>query len=256
MATPPTIFAGVGSRMPIVTNTVSNAVTANTYFAPLVPNYAYPGQNVTLNNGPIMATNQQIKNAIDLLSTVDERQLEQMEAEFSLAYHKFSAFYERHISKQVAKDNALDWLLATKVPLCPVCGENDRVSLVCPQNDEREYFSAYCHDVVSFSADTSDYSPLNKELIDYITLNAPHLAYLVNDHLNCDRCHKSFDGSTFIKEFWDLNPPFEVITDWVKAGKPGLRTPPEQKNQDEDPDLERDKNGEVVYQIEDDELPF
>ena len=240
------IFAGVGTRWPVTaSNAISNAscatatVCSNVGMATAsVSNYAYPSQSLTFSNGPAMPTLYQIKQAIDLLSTVDESQLNQMEAEFSLAYHKFSSFYEKHISKQVAKDNALDWLLATKVPLCPVCGENDRVSLVCPQNDERDYFSAYCHDSISFSADTSDYLPLNKELVDYITLNAPHLAYVVDDHLNCDRCHKSFDGSTFIKEFWDLNPPFEVITDWVKAGKPGLRCPPEPKNSDDEVDDE------------------
>lgn len=197
-----------------------------------------------------MPTNQQIKSAIDMLSTVDEAQINGMEAEFCFAYHKFGAIYERHLAKQIARDNALDWLLATKVPLCPGCKENDKVSIVCPQNDEREYFGRYIGEAVNFSADSCDYSPIDKELVSYINLNAPHLAHLIRDHLFCERCRKAFDDVGFIREFWDLNPSLETIVNWVKAGRPGLRHPPEPKMP------ENDKEDEEACDPESEDIPF
>lgn len=200
-----------------------------------------------------MPTNQQIKSAIDMLSTVEESQLNQMEAEFSLVYHRFAGIYEKHFNKQIASDNALDWLRATKVPICPVCQYNDKVSIVCTVNDEREYFGRYISETVYFSADSCDYSPIDKELVEFVELNAPHLAHLIKDHLFCERCRKAFGDNGFIREFWNINPPIEVIVDWVKAGKPGLRHPPEPKNED---GLERDTNGDMDYSLDKDEVPF
>jgi len=241
------IFAGVGSRWPVTASAVSTTTTISNlpYTTPYLATY-HTGSTTT------MPTNQQIKSAIDMLSTVDESQLNQMEAEFSLIYHRFSGVYERHLNKQIARDNAVDWLKATKVPCCPICNENDKVSIVCPVNDEREYFGSYIGDkVVNFSADSCDFSPIDKELIEFLESNAPHLAHLIRDHLFCERCRKAFDDAGFVKEFWNLDTPIETVVNWVKAGRPGLRHPPEPPR-----DLEYDRNGEAVYHLEDEEIPF
>jgi len=164
---------------------------------------------------------QQIKAAIATLSLVEESDISGMEADFSLAAMKFNDLHKNYLNKTIARDNAIDFMLAVHVPLCPKCQTSNTIVIKCPTVTICD-FSFYASDKdkeVNYHSETRDECSFDIGLSEFIAKDAQHLEFKARDHLHCENCNVDFDAKEFLRSFWQTKVPFAEIVAWVNHGK-------------------------------------
>jgi hypothetical protein len=169
----------------------------------------------------------EIKRAISLLTTVGEEEISGMEPEFFAAYARFSESYKRHVSRQIAKDNAEEWA-KSQMTSCPFCGGNNMI--VC--SPTVNYMSIYTY--VNGNRDNKDCIYIEGDIFDnhsfasdgYDTFlsavkeRLPEFAFMLEDHLACSDCDRAYAPKTTINNTLWRDVPCETIVEWVNSGKP------------------------------------
>jgi len=161
----------------------------------------------------------EIKRAINLLSTVGNDDISGMEPEFFAAYARFSDSYKHYTERQIAKDNAKDWALS-KLPPCPKCGE--RNITICSPIINFSSIDTYTYDkskTVVIGTDMFDNVYLDskeyKRLIEVVSIHAPEIAYLLEDHLSCYDCDINYAAKEELNSLIGKEVPFNTIVEWV-----------------------------------------
>ena len=165
----------------------------------------------------------EIKRAINLLSTVGNDDIYGMEPEFFAAYARFSESYKNYTERQIAKDNARDWVLS-KLPPCPKCGEKNIT--ICSPMINLSSIDTYAYDKSktvmvgtdvfdNFYFDSKDY----RKLIEVVSIHAPEIAHLLVDHLSCYDCDINYAATEELNSIIGNEVPFNTIVEWVNNKK-------------------------------------
>lgn len=169
-----------------------------------------------------MAINQtELKRAIDLLSTASEEDISRMEPEFFMAYARFSEVYKKHVEKQIAVDNAKDFGLS-RLPPCPNCGKQT-ITICSPKIDLSSLDTYTYHNTkrISFGLDEFDTiyfnSPEYQRLAEIVEVNAPDIAYLLQEHLCCYECDITYPALNELGELIGKEVEFSTIVEWAKT---------------------------------------
>ena len=164
------------------------------------------------------------KRAIELLSTANEEDISEMEPEFFMAYARFSEAYKKHVEKQIAVDNAKDFGLS-RLPPCPNCGKQT-ITICSPKIDLSTLDTYTYHSTkrISFGLDEFDTiyfnNPNNRgyqRLAEIVEVNAPDIAYLLEEHLCCYECDITYPASDELGELIGEEVEFGTIVEWVKT---------------------------------------
>jgi len=163
------------------------------------------------------------KRAIELLSTANEEDISEMEPEFFMAYARFSEAYKKHVEKQIAVDNAKDFGLS-RLPPCPNCGKQT-ITICSPKIDLSTLDTYTYHSTkrISFGLDEFDTiyfnNPNNRgyqRLAEIVEVNAPDIAYLLEEHLCCYECDITYPASDELGELIGEEVEFGTIVEWAK----------------------------------------
>ena len=161
------------------------------------------------------------KRAIDLLSTANEEDISEMEPEFFMAYARFSEAYKKHVEKQIAVDNAKDFGLS-RLPPCPNCGK--QTITICSPKIDLSTLDTYTYNStkrISFGLDEFDTvyfnNPGYQRLAEIVEVNAPDIAYLLEEHLCCYECDITYPALNELGELIGKEVEFGTIVEWVKT---------------------------------------
>ena len=161
------------------------------------------------------------KRAIDLLSTANEEDISGMEPEFFMAYARFSEVYKKHVEKQIAAENAKEFGLS-KLPPCPNCGK--KTITICEPKIDLSNLNTCVYPTprrISFGLDDFDTiyfnNPVYQRLAEIIEVNAPDIAYLLEEHLCCYECDITYPAPNELGELIGKEVDFATIVELVKT---------------------------------------
>jgi hypothetical protein len=170
----------------------------------------------------------EIKRAINLLTTVGEDDISGMEPEFFAAYARFSESYKRHVDREIAKSHAEEWARSQLTP-CPHCGGTNMV--IC--NPTVNYMSIYTYAGSNTATNSSsihiegdifeniDYTdPAYSSFMSEVREKIPEYAFLIEPHLHCNDCDKSYPAAKKINSVLWTDVPCSTIVEWVNNKKP------------------------------------